>query len=64
MQRLTTISWSLDNQYILSGSDEMNIRIWKAHASEKIGQVWYSLMSYVIIRHIVEQTEQTLDFFR
>ncbi|XP_057656624.1 DDB1- and CUL4-associated factor 13-like [Diorhabda carinulata] len=37
MQRLTCVSWSLDNKYILSGSDEMNIRIWKARASEKLG---------------------------
>ncbi len=31
------IKWSLDNKYILSASDEMNIRIWKAQASEKLG---------------------------
>ena len=24
-------------RYILSGSDEMNIRLWKARASEKLG---------------------------
>lgn len=37
MQRLTSIAWSLDNKYIISGSDEMNLRIWKAQASEKLG---------------------------
>nr|CAD7569966.1 unnamed protein product [Timema californicum] len=37
MQRLTCVLWSLDNKYILSGSDEMNIRLWKARASEKLG---------------------------
>ncbi|CAG0887728.1 unnamed protein product [Darwinula stevensoni] len=37
MQRLTCVSWSLDNKYILCGSDEMNIRLWKARASEKLG---------------------------
>ncbi|KAJ1521059.1 hypothetical protein ONE63_002766 [Megalurothrips usitatus] len=37
MQRLTVVSWSLDNKYIMSGSDEMNIRVWKAQASEKLG---------------------------
>ncbi|CAH2108425.1 unnamed protein product [Euphydryas editha] len=37
MQRLTCVKWSLDNKYILTGSDEMNIRIWKAKASEKLG---------------------------
>ncbi|XP_015606166.1 DDB1- and CUL4-associated factor 13 [Cephus cinctus] len=37
MQRLTSVAWSLDNKYIISGSDEMNIRVWKARASEKLG---------------------------
>ncbi|KAH9642920.1 hypothetical protein HF086_011277 [Spodoptera exigua] len=37
MQRLTCVKWTLDNKYILSGSDEMNIRMWKARASEKLG---------------------------
>lgn len=27
----------MDNKYIYSGSDEMNIRLWKANASEKLG---------------------------
>ncbi|XP_071966100.1 DDB1- and CUL4-associated factor 13-like [Antedon mediterranea] len=39
MQHVTCIKWSLDNRYILSGSDEMNLRIWKAKASEKIGKL-------------------------
>ncbi|RWS23803.1 ribosomal processing protein-like protein [Leptotrombidium deliense] len=37
MQRLTSVIWSLDNKYIYCGSDEMDIRIWKANASEKLG---------------------------
>ncbi len=37
MQRLTCVAWSGDNRYILSGSDEMNVRLWKARASEKLG---------------------------
>lgn len=37
MQRLTCVHWTYDNKYIISGSDEMNIRIWKAQASEKLG---------------------------
>ena len=36
-QHVTCVGWSLDNKYIFSGSDEMNIRIWKANASEKLG---------------------------
>lgn len=39
MQRVTSIAWSLDNKYILNGSDEMNIRVWKARAAEKLGVV-------------------------
>lgn len=39
MQRLSCVAWSLDDRYIYSGSDEMNIRIWKARASEKLGVV-------------------------
>ncbi|XP_053322261.1 DDB1- and CUL4-associated factor 13 [Spea bombifrons] len=37
MQHVTCVRWSSDNKYILSGSDEMNIRLWKANASEKLG---------------------------
>lgn len=39
MQRLTSVLWSLDSKFVLSASDEMNIRIWKANASEKLGTV-------------------------
>ncbi|XP_063306356.1 DDB1- and CUL4-associated factor 13 [Pelobates fuscus] len=37
MQHVTCVKWSADNKYILSGSDEMNLRLWKANASEKLG---------------------------
>jgi DDB1- and CUL4-associated factor 13 len=37
MQHVTCIGWSLDNKYVYSGSDEMNIRLWKARAAEKLG---------------------------
>ena len=39
MQHVVCIGWSLDNRYIFSGSDEMNIRMWKAKASEKLGVI-------------------------
>ena len=39
MQRLTAVAWTRDNKYILSGSDEMNVRLWKARAWEKLGIV-------------------------
>jgi len=37
MQRLTAVAWSLDNKYVISASDEMCLRVWKARASEKLG---------------------------
>lgn len=39
MQNVLSIMWSADNKYVLSGSDEMNIRLWKSNASEKLGPV-------------------------
>lgn len=39
MQHVICIRWSADSKYILSGSDEMNIRLWKANAAEKLGVV-------------------------
>lgn len=39
MQRVNCVLWSLDNRYLLSASDEMNVRVWKANASEKLGVV-------------------------
>ena len=32
MQRLTAVAWSLDNKYVISASDEMCLRVWKARA--------------------------------
>lgn len=52
MQHVICIKWSADNKYILSGSDEMNIRLWKANASEKLGVVsptWSSFCEPQII---------------
>ena len=37
MQRIFCVCWSSDASYVLSGSDETNIRLWKAEASKKIG---------------------------
>lgn len=39
MQHVISIKWSSDNKYILSASDEMNIRLWKANSAEKLGLV-------------------------
>lgn len=37
MQHVICVKWTSDSKYILCGSDEMNIRLWKANASEKLG---------------------------
>jgi WD repeat and SOF domain-containing protein 1 len=39
MQRVFTVKWTGDARYVLSGSDDANIRLWKARASEKIGRL-------------------------
>mmetsp|Transcript_25659 Transcript_25659/g.48639 ORF Transcript_25659/g.48639 Transcript_25659/m.48639 type:complete len:455 (-) Transcript_25659:141-1505(-) len=37
MQRVSCVKFSADAGYVFSGSDDMNIRIWKAHASQQLG---------------------------
>lgn len=45
MQHITCIGWSNDSKYIFSASDEMNIRVWKSNASEKLGAVSFCINS-------------------
>lgn len=37
MQRVFSCTWSADNNYVLSGSDDGNIRLWRAVASSRQG---------------------------
>lgn len=37
MQRLFAVRWSGDGKYVLSASDDGNVRIWKGQASEALG---------------------------
>jgi WD repeat and SOF domain-containing protein 1 len=37
MQRIFCVKYSMDAKYVLSGSDDGNIRLWKAKASDKLG---------------------------
>lgn len=39
MQRVFTVNYTLDHKFILSGSDDTNIRLWKANASEQLKQL-------------------------
>ncbi|CAG8506409.1 4919_t:CDS:10 [Funneliformis caledonium] len=37
MQRIFCVKFSMDSKFVLSGSDDGSIRLWKAKASEKLG---------------------------
>ena len=37
MQRVSTVRFTSDANFVLSGSDDMNIRIWKAESSKALG---------------------------
>ncbi|CAG9463788.1 unnamed protein product [Pedinophyceae sp. YPF-701] len=37
MQRVFAVRFSMDGAYVFTGSDDMNLRIWKAEASEQLG---------------------------
>ncbi|CAL4137791.1 unnamed protein product, partial [Meganyctiphanes norvegica] len=39
MFKVSSVLWSADNKYILSGSSDHNVRLWKARASEKMGKM-------------------------
>jgi len=38
MQRIFTIHFTSDHKYLVTGSDDTNLRLWKAQASAQIGQ--------------------------
>ena len=37
MQRVWSVRWSWDAQYVMSGSDDTNLRMWKGRASARLG---------------------------
>nr|XP_011464699.1 PREDICTED: DDB1- and CUL4-associated factor 13-like [Fragaria vesca subsp. vesca] len=37
MQRVLCVKYSCDASYVISGSDDTNLRLWKAKASEQLG---------------------------
>mmetsp|Transcript_32679 Transcript_32679/g.79418 ORF Transcript_32679/g.79418 Transcript_32679/m.79418 type:complete len:469 (-) Transcript_32679:110-1516(-) len=39
MQRVFTVNYTMDNTYVISGSDDTNLRLWKARSNEKLGQL-------------------------
>ena len=60
MQKVFTVNYTSDNNYVLSGSDDFNIRLWKARASEKIGQLSSREESAVRYRHALIQKYKNL----
>lgn len=38
--RVFCVKFSCDASYVISGSDDTNLRLWKAKASEQLGVVW------------------------
>lgn len=39
MQKVFCVSYTLDARFVVSGSDDGNVRLWKHHASDKLGIV-------------------------
>lgn len=39
MQKIFSVLWTTDSKYLLSGSEDANIRVWKANPSDKLGIV-------------------------
>lgn len=37
MQRVFCVKYTMDNNYVLSGSDDSNLRLWRARASQRMG---------------------------
>lgn len=39
MQRIWSLQYTLDHKFIVSGSDDGNVRVWKAVSNQQLGQV-------------------------
>jgi WD repeat and SOF domain-containing protein 1 len=39
MQRIFTVNYTMDHKFLVTGSDDTNIRLWKSNASEQLGQL-------------------------
>ncbi|KAG5450595.1 DDB1- and CUL4-associated factor 13, partial [Clonorchis sinensis] len=39
MKRVLGVRFTLDTKFVLSSSSDQNVRVWKAHASEKLGPI-------------------------
>lgn len=60
MQRVMTVNYSMDAKFVISGSDDTNVRLWKAHASESLQQATYREESSLRYRQALVQKYQHL----
>ena len=65
MQRVFSVRYSLDSHYILSGSDDTNVRLWKANASQKIGTMTHRERNAINYRNtLIERYEHVPELRR
>lgn len=50
--RVFCVKFSCDASYVISGSDDTNLRLWKAKASEQLGVVWTSPLSFFFMGNL------------
>lgn len=49
MQRIFCVSFSADARFVLSGSDDTNVRIWKSVANQRLGRVRAAVHSQTLL---------------
>merc|ERR1711904_734645 len=42
MHRVSSVCFSMDGEYVFSGSDDMNVRVWKSSGSKQQGVLLYA----------------------
>ena len=55
MQRVLAAAFTADARFVLSGSDDGNVRVWKANASEKLGIVTARERSAIEYRNALKE---------
>lgn len=48
MFKVSCVVWSGDNKYILSGSSDHNVRVWKSKSNEKMGVVSITYFVFLV----------------
>jgi len=60
MQKVFTVQYTMDHRFIVSGSDDSNLRLWKARASEQLGQLTTREEAAIQYRQALIQKHQHL----